>query len=138
MCQAFELLTVGAMIEHEVVGPYLVRTARRLRSLSSGGEPLLRPPARHLQPRRPPQPKIVCSLIACRLATAATGRDPPRAVSAGSAREPAELRGRFPHSLENRPDPACCRKSTLLENCCPPPITMWPPQDFRTSTMVKT
>src|SRR5262245_34771190 len=28
--QAFELLTVGAMIEHEIVGPYLVRTARRL------------------------------------------------------------------------------------------------------------
>jgi hypothetical protein len=53
--QALELLAVGAMIEHEVVGPDLVRTARRLRSRPSRGNPLLRPLARHLQPCRPPQ-----------------------------------------------------------------------------------
>src|SRR6266568_4404290 len=30
--QTLELLTIGATVEHEIVGPHLVRSARRLRS----------------------------------------------------------------------------------------------------------
>jgi hypothetical protein len=54
--QALELLTVGAVIEHKVIRPYLVRAAWRLRSWSSGRHPLSRSLARHLQARCPPQP----------------------------------------------------------------------------------
>src|SRR6516162_8916833 len=53
--EALELLAVGAMIGHEVVGPDLVRTARRSRSRPRRGNPLLWPLAWHLQSCRPPQ-----------------------------------------------------------------------------------
>ena len=54
--QALELLPVGAMVEHEVVGPHLVRPGRRLRPRPARRRALARPLARHLQPGGPPQP----------------------------------------------------------------------------------
>src|SRR5262249_40872686 len=52
--EALELLAVGAMIEHEVVGPHLVRPARRLRPRPRRCDALPRPLARQLQARRSP------------------------------------------------------------------------------------
>ena len=46
----------GAVVEHEIVGPHLVRPGRRLRARARGGDPLPRPLTRHLQPCHSPQP----------------------------------------------------------------------------------
>src|SRR5580704_3336696 len=52
--EALELLAIGAVIEHEVVGPHLVPTARRLRPRPSDRSALPRSLARQLQARRAP------------------------------------------------------------------------------------
>src|SRR5262249_15482218 len=54
--QTFELLTIGTTIEHEIVRPHLVRSARRLWPRPARSHALARPLARHLQSRRLPQP----------------------------------------------------------------------------------
>src|ERR1700741_3609360 len=55
--QALELLAVGTVIEHKVIGPNLVRTAWCLRSGASGRRQApSRSLARHLQARKLPQP----------------------------------------------------------------------------------
>src|SRR3954452_13254412 len=54
--QALELLAVGAAVEHEVVGPHLVRSPRCLRARAGRSHALSRPLARHLQSPRLPQP----------------------------------------------------------------------------------
>ena len=54
--QTLELLPVGAMVEHEVVGPHLVRPRGRLRPGPARRRPPARTLPRHLQPGGPPQP----------------------------------------------------------------------------------
>ena len=54
--QALELLAVGAAVEHEVVGPHLVRSRRCLWPRTSRSDALARPFTRHLQSRRLPKP----------------------------------------------------------------------------------
>jgi hypothetical protein len=66
--QALELLTIGAAVEHEIVGPYSVRPALRLRPRPSSSHALPRALARQLQAGGPPQP--VCSARAHTVAVA--------------------------------------------------------------------
>jgi hypothetical protein len=54
--QALELLAVSAAVEHEVVGPHLVRPSRRLWPRAARSHALSRPLPRHLQTSRLPQP----------------------------------------------------------------------------------
>src|SRR6266487_3432932 len=80
------------MVEHEVVGPDLVRLGWRLRARARRRNPLPRPLARHLQARRTPQP--VCPARAHRVpVTAKKDADATVAVAAptapSSARSPA-------------------------------------------------
>src|SRR5581483_1591336 len=53
--QALQLLTVGAPIEHEVVGPHLVGAGWRVGTRTAGRDALSRALARHLKARLPPQ-----------------------------------------------------------------------------------
>lgn len=50
--QAFDLLAVGAGIEHEIIGPDVVDGRGRQRLRSSARYPASRPPPRHLKPAK--------------------------------------------------------------------------------------
>src|SRR5437763_15046745 len=66
--QTLELLTIVTAVEHEIIRPYLVRPARRLRPRPSSSNSLPRALARQLQAGGPPQP--VCSARAHAIAAA--------------------------------------------------------------------
>src|SRR5512134_1340337 len=87
--QAFDLLTVRASVEDEIVGPDEVRARRRKRSRPARGNPAPRTPSRQLQPRFAPQP---VGTLPGELVTRATQEDAhaPIAVARILRREPLE------------------------------------------------
>jgi hypothetical protein len=95
------------MIEREVIGPYLVRTGRRLRSQPSSSDPLLWPLARQLQAGGPPQP--ICSARAHAVAVAPE-KDADAAIAASRI-----LRRQLLHLLDH--GRVLCCLATLVAQC---------------------
>jgi hypothetical protein len=114
-----KLLTIGATVEHEIVGPHLVRSAWRSRPRPARSYALARPLARHLQSHRLPQPVSSAWAHAMPIATEKNA-DAPIAVA-------RILQRQLLHPLDDRrvlaelPALVAQRRSRHLEQRAGPP-----------------